>query len=157
MNTDEARRRIEYLNADYAHCIDDDRLEELPDFFTKDSLYKVISRDNFARGMPAGVITCTSRGMLLDRITALRQANVYEPHVYRHLISAVRVTGEADGVWSAEAGYGVIRTMQEGEISVFNSGKYLDRIVEEDGRLKFKERIAVFDSRRIDTLLVIPI
>jgi len=145
MNTDEARRRIEDLNADYAHCIDDDRLEELPDFFTKDCLYKVISRDNFARGM------------LIDRITALRQANVYEPHVYRHLISAVRVTGEADGVWSAEAGYGVIRTMQEGEISVFNSGKYLDRIVEEDGRLKFKERIAVFDSRRIDTLLVIPI
>ncbi len=157
MNADEARRRIEDLNSDYAHCIDDDRLEEWPDFFTEDCFYQVISRDNFARDMPAGLITCTSRGMLIDRITALRQANVFEPHVYRHLISAVRVTGEDDGVWSAEAGYGVIRTMQEGDVCLFNSGKYLDRIVEQDGRLKFSQRIAVFDSRRIDTLLVIPI
>ncbi len=47
--------------------------------------------------------------------------------------------------------------MQEGDISVFSSGKYLDRIVFENDTPKFAERIVVFDSRRIDTLIVIPI
>ncbi len=157
MPSDEARRRIEDLIHDYAHCIDDDRLEEWPDFFTDDCLYQVISRDNHATGMAAGVMTCTSRGMLTDRIMGLRNANIYEPHCYRHLISAIRVTGEDNGVWSAETGYAVIRTMQEGDISVFSSGKYLDRIVFENDAPKFAERIVVFDSRRIDTLIVIPI
>lgn len=157
MNNEQARRRISDRIHDYAHCIDDDRLEDWPDFFTDDCLYQVISRENFAAGMPAGVMTCTSKGMLVDRINSLRNANIYEPHCYRHLISAIRVTDEDGGVWSAQTGYAVIRTMQEGDISVFSSGKYLDRVVFENDTPKFKERIVVFDSRRIDTLIVIPI
>ncbi len=157
MDATTPRRRIEDFIHDCAHCIDDDRLEEWPDFFTDDCFYQVISRENHAAGMAAGVMTCTSRGMLTDRIMSLRNANIYEPHCYRHLISAIRVTGEDNGVWSAETGYAVIRTMQEGDISVFSSGKYLDRIVFENDAPKFVERIVVFDSRRIDTLIVIPI
>ncbi len=157
MDSEQARRRITDLIYDYAHCIDDDRIEEWPDFFTDDCLYQVISRDNLAAGMTAGVMTCTSRAMLTDRIMSLRNANIYEPHCYRHLISAIRVTGEDGGAWSAETGYAVIRTMQEGDISVFSSGKYLDKIVFEEDTPKFAERIVVFDSRRIDTLIVIPI
>ncbi len=157
MNNDEARQRITDLIYDYAHCIDDDLLERWPDFFIDDCLYQVISRDNHAAGMPVGVMTCTSKGMLTDRINSLRNANIYEPHCYRHLISAIRVQGEEGGVWSAQTSYAVIRTMQEGDISVVSSGRYLDRIVVEGDVLKFAERIVVFDSRRIDTLIVIPI
>jgi hypothetical protein len=29
--------------------------------------------------------------------------------------------------------------------------------VEENGRLKFRERLAVLDSRQVDTLLVVPV
>lgn len=157
MEPEEALRRITGLIHDYAHCIDDDRLEDWPGFFTDDCLYRVVSRDNHAAGMAAGVMTCTSKGMLTDRITSLRNANIYEPHCYRHLISAIRVRGGDDGLWSAETSYAVIRTMQEGDISVFSSGKYLDRIVFDGDEPKFRERVVVFDSRRIDTLMVIPI
>jgi len=149
--------RIQALHTDYVHCIDDDRLEQWPDFFTEDCLYRVVSRENFARDMPAGVMTCTSRAMLADRITSLRNANVYEPHCYRHLISAIRVRGAEEGVWSVQTGYAVIRTMQEGDISVFSSGNFLDEIVFESGSPRFRERIVVTDSGRIDTLIVIPI
>jgi anthranilate 1,2-dioxygenase small subunit len=47
--------------------------------------------------------------------------------------------------------------MSEGDMSVFAYGKYIDRIVEQGGGLKFKERSIILESRRIDTLLVIPI
>lgn len=153
----EAQRLIEALNRDYVHAIDDDRLEEWPAFFTGDGRYVITTRENLARGLPVGVMTCESRGMLEDRILALRKANIYEPHVYRHLLSAVRVTGRENGVWRAEAGYAVIRTMQEGDMAIFSAGKYVDKIVIENGAAMFKERVVICDSRRIDTLIVIPL
>lgn len=157
MDAETARRRIEDFIHDYAHCIDDDRLEEWPSFFTRDCRYVIIDRDSYARGMAVGVMNCDSRGMLTDRVTALRDANIYEPHFYRHLISGIRVRGEDGGVWSVQTSYAVIRTMQEGDISVFSSGKYLDRIVFEDDVPYLSERIVVCDSNRIDTLIVIPL
>ena len=35
------RLQIDSLMADYAHCIDEDRLEEWPEFFTSDGIYRV--------------------------------------------------------------------------------------------------------------------
>jgi anthranilate 1,2-dioxygenase small subunit len=157
MTDEERRRRIEDLIHDYAHAIDDDRLEEWPGFFTADCRYLIISRENHAEGRPVGVMTCEGRGMLEDRITALRKANIYEPHRYRHLISAIRLRGMSDGAETVETSYAVLRIMEEGETSLFSSGKYLDRIVFEGGEPKFKERLVVFDSRRVHTLLVIPL
>ncbi len=151
------RARVEALHADYAHAIDTDRLEDWPSLFTEDGLYKVITRENLERGLPVGVVYCKGRGMLTDRITALRTANIYEPHVYCHLGSALRITGRAGGVIEAESNFTVLRTMATGAMSVFACGRYLDRIVERDGTLLLAERVAVLDSRQIDTLLVIPV
>jgi anthranilate 1,2-dioxygenase small subunit len=157
MDHETARRRIEDFIHDCAHCIDDDRLEAWPSFFIADCRYVIIDRDNHAKGMPVGIWTCESRGMLEDRVLSLREANVYEPHRYRHLIGGIRIRGEADGVYSVESSYAVIRTMQGGEVTVFSSGKYLDKVIFEGGAPRFAERIVVCDSGRIDTLIVIPI
>ncbi len=151
------RRRIEDFIHDCAHCIDDDRLEDWPAYFTEDCRYTIIDRDSFERAMPVGIMTCDSRGMLEDRVRGLRDANIYEPHCYRHLISAIRIRGAEDGVYRVETSYAVIRTMQQGDISVFSSGKLLDEIVVGDDRLLFRQRTVVCDSSRIDTLIVIPI
>jgi 3-phenylpropionate/cinnamic acid dioxygenase small subunit len=42
-------------------------------------------------------------------------------------------------------------------MSIFSTGRYLDVIVLEGDQPKLAERLVVFDSRRIETLLVIPI
>ncbi len=47
--------------------------------------------------------------------------------------------------------------MSDGAMSVFAYGKYLDRVADDAGRLRLAERVVVLDSRRIDTLLVIPL
>lgn len=152
------RARIDAFNADYAACIDADRLEEWPRFFTADGVYRVATRENRERGLPLSLIYCAGQGMLADRITALRSANIYEPHVYCHTVAGPRVLGlAAGGGWRAEASFNVVRTMATGAMTMFACGRYLDRIVEHDGALRLAERIVVLDSRRIDTLLVIPI
>lgn len=149
--------RIEALLTEYAHCIDDDRLEEWPELFTQDSTYRVITRENHEQGLPMGLIYCDGRGMLKDRISALRTANIYEPHCYRHAVSAVKIIGEDNGVYHVQSSFTVIRTMHDGDMSVFACGRYLDRIIDQGDALKFAERLVILDSRRIDTLMVIPI
>jgi hypothetical protein len=42
-------------------------------------------------------------------------------------------------------------------MELFATGRYLDRVVEEAGMLKFRERLVVCDSSRFDTLLAIPL
>lgn len=151
------RLRIDSLMADYAHCIDEDRLEEWPDFFTADGLYRVTSRENYDLGLPVNLILCDGTGMFRDRISALRKANIFEPHTYCHMTSSLKILGSDSGGHRTQSNFTIIRTMSEGDMSVFACGKILDHIVEESGALKFKERSVVLESRRIDTLLVIPI
>jgi hypothetical protein len=42
-------------------------------------------------------------------------------------------------------------------MSVFACGRTFDEIVEEQGVLRFRQRLVALDSRQIDTLMVIPI
>lgn len=151
------RHEVEDLIYAYVQCIDDGDLEHWPDFFTDPCVYKVIPRENVDLGLPAAVMFCDSRGMLRDRIVALRKANIYAPHFYRHVVSNVRVLGEADGEIQAQANYVVFQTLLDGETRIYNAGKYVDRIVRVDGALRFREKLCVFDTNRVQTLMVTPI
>jgi len=157
METADIRLRVQDLLARYAHCIDDDRLEQWSDFFTEDARYRVISRENHDRNLPLNLIYCVGWGMLKDRISALRTANIYEPHTYCHIVGAPELIGRRGEAIQTRANFTVMRTMAEGDMSVFTCGKYLDEIVERDGELRFSQRTIVLESRRIDTLLVVPI
>jgi len=149
--------RVARLNADYARAIDDDRLEEWPEFFAEPCLYSITSADNHRRGMPVGIIYADSKGMLKDRVAALREANVYERQSYRHVVGLPAILGERDGAVRAETPFLVVRIMRDGTMALFATGRYLDALVEEAGALRFRERVVVCDSSRIDTLLAIPL
>lgn len=51
----------------------------------------------------------------------------------------------------------MLQTLVDEETKVFQSGRYIDRIVRRDGRLKFKQKSCVFDSVTVPTSLVYPI
>jgi len=150
--------RLASLNAAYAAALDADRLEEWPDFFTEDCLYKVTTAENHRRGLQAGVIYADSRDMLHDRVFALRKANIYEHQSYRHIVGLPAILGQTETAITAEAPFVVVRTMRDGAMAVFAAGRYLDRVREDkDGALRFAERLAICDSPRFDTLLAIPL
>ncbi|MEW4983719.1 MAG: aromatic-ring-hydroxylating dioxygenase subunit beta [Cycloclasticus sp.] len=153
----ELKSEIDALLNEYAQCIDNDELESWPDFFTDECLYRVIPRENHEVGLPTAVMWCDSRGMLQDRITALRHANVYQVQWYRHIISNPVITTEDGETFNVQSNYAVFKTCNDGESTVYNVGRYVDVIVRVNGALKFKERTAIYDTHRITTLMVIPI
>ncbi len=150
------RDEIEGLLGDYAEAIDDGKLEEWPSFFTEHGEYQIITRESHDAGLPIGIMYCGSRGMMEDRVQALRTANIFEPHAYRHLLGRPRWERKDDG-FDVRSNFCVYRIAQDGETVVFATGRYLDRIVEVGGGLRFKSRRVVLDSRRVDILLVLPL
>jgi anthranilate 1,2-dioxygenase small subunit len=151
------RLELEQLYTDYVHCLDADELERWPDFFTDDCFYRITSAENFEAGLPLGLIHATSRNMLKDRISALREANIYEPQRYRHLVSSIRIVEDRGEVLDLITNFLVVRTMQEGDMILFAAGRYVDRVVLDGEDWKFARKEVVLDSRQIDTLLAIPI
>ena len=157
----QARGVIEELLANYVECIDNDRLEDWPDFFTERCLYKIIPWENVSQNLALGWMLCESRGMLHDRVVAHRTANLYAPHRYRHIVGAVRILNCDDRIIEARSNYLVVRTaldtVRYGTSEIYSAGEYQDRVVVESGRARFAEKIVVADTARVDTLLVTPI
>ena len=152
----EVRMQVERLHARYAHALDEDRLEEWPNFFTEDGRYRIATAENEARGLPLPVLYAESRAMLRDRVASLRHANIYEPQRYRHIVSSILIERLDEGHVKSTANFMVIRVMESGDTLLFASGRYLDRILLAEQPL-YEERVVVCDSRRFDTLLAIPL
>ena len=151
------RAAVEDFLIDYAHAIDDDDLEAWPGYFTEDGIYQIITREGFEAGLPLGIMYCEGRGMLEDRISALRTANIFEAHTYCHLLGRPSLARPSPELIQARTNFTVTRTMQDGGGESFAVGKYLDQIVFDGGRPLFRDRRVVIESRRIDILLVIPL
>ncbi|HET8744670.1 MAG TPA: nuclear transport factor 2 family protein [Ramlibacter sp.] len=145
------------FNAAYAQVIDSDRLEQWPSFFTERCSYRITNSDNAREGLPAGIVYADSRAMLEDRVAALREANIYERHRYRHLLGLPFVTSADEHGAVASTPFMVARIMHTGETALFATGEYRDRFERVEGRLLLAERVAVCDSNVTDTLLALPL
>ena len=153
----EVKLGIGELYAAYADCIDDDRLEEWPDFFVDDCRYLITDRQSQEAGYKHGVIYCASKGMLIDRVTSMRRVLMFEAHRYRHLVGPPRILRAEGGIAETNANFFVARIMHSGETTLFATGRYLDRIAIGAEPYRFIERLVVLDSPKIDTLIAIPL
>ena len=148
---------IEQMNKAYARCLDDDRLEDWPDFFLDDGRYLIQSRENRDAGLYGYILYFENRAMMRYRVKSLRVANYYNLHTDRHLIANVDILGVEDGVYDARANYAVIQTDAEGRSGLFSAGEYVDRIVFVEGAPKFAERLVLLDTSNIVGLLAVPL
>lgn len=155
--------RLEMLELQdrYIATLDSDRLEAWPLLFVEDCLYEIIPKENYDQGLPAPVIRCDNRDMLHDRVISLRNANIYQPAIYRHFISGLTIvspgSAAAPDEVEMESSYLVINTSQIGESTVYQTGRYLDQVVRTADGWRFKRKRVVYDTSRIQTLLAIPI
>jgi anthranilate 1,2-dioxygenase small subunit len=149
--------KIQHLLRDYCHALDDGEVDRWTGFFQDDATYQITTRENLANGYPLGIVLCEGRGMMEDRIKALKTANIFEGHTYCHITGPLDVVEQMEDRWAVRSNFSVYRTMYTGEMTLFATGKYLDVVDTSGGQALFAERIVVVDSRRIDTLLVYPI
>ena len=145
------------LLAEYGALIDLAKFDEWLDLFAKECRYQIVPRENFDRGLPAGLVFCDSRAMLEDRIRALREANKYNIHTDRHVIGLPRLLGMDGAELRVEAPFAVFQTDQEGETRLFATGLYRDRLEISGRRLKIRDKLILLDTFAVPTLLATPL
>lgn len=151
------RHELADLENRYIRSIDDDRLEDWPDFFTEDATYEIVPRENVRLGVPAGVMHCFGKPMIRDRVVALRNANLFEAQTYRHFVSGHEIISRVGDRVFSRSNYLVIRTLSDATADVFSVGCYEDEIVRTSEGWRYANKRAVFENARVKTLLALPI
>lgn len=157
METTDALLDVARLHADYAAVLDTGRWNEWPEFFLDECEYKIQPRENFDRGLPLATLYLVSKAMLKDRVYGITETLFHDPYYQRHVCGLPRILKHVGDVLEVEANYAVFRTKPTGESTVFNVGRYIDRIRRTTGGLKFESRTCVFDTELIPNSLIYPI
>ncbi len=150
---------VAYLLAEWAHAIDQNRVEDIAALMRPDGRYTVTSRFNHDRGLPMAIIDAHSAAQLRDRIKSMRLANIYQPQSYRHSISDIQVMGQdAAGLLRVRSNFMVVRTLElMGDSLLFATGVCHDLIDLQGSHPRFAQRRMIYDSRAVETLMVIPL
>jgi 3-phenylpropionate/cinnamic acid dioxygenase small subunit len=148
---------LHQLYARYGALIDAGRFDDWLGLFAAQCTYHIVPRENWEQGLPAGLVFCDSRAVLEDRIRALREANKYNIHSDRHLIGLPLGTGRDGDATLVEAPFAVFQTDQEGETRLFATGLYQDRIVAENGALRFRDKLVLLDTFAVPSLMSTPL
>ncbi len=152
-------RAVESLVYEWARAIDENRVEAIADLLLPNGRYTVTSRFNADRSLPMAIIDCHSAAQLRDRIKSMRIANVYEPHHYRHIVSGVQIVGENEGgALLVRSNFLVVRTMElDGDMKLYAAGQCHDVVAVAADGMRFSSRKFIYDSRVVETLMVIPL
>jgi salicylate 5-hydroxylase small subunit len=145
------------LYADYAAAVDAKEWDKWVDFFTENCEYKVQPRDNYERGFPLATLALLSRGMLQDRAYGIQETLFHDPYYQRHVVGLPRILKAEGALIESEANYSVFRTKLSKETTVFNVGRYLDRVCITPHGMKIESRICIYDSEMIPNSLIYPI
>lgn len=143
--------------ARYARAVDDARFDDWLALFDTECAYHVVPRENLQRGLQLPIVRCRTRDMLVDRIVSLQQANIYNIHTDRHMVSNVVVCADEPGGVEAEADFVVFQTDVEGQSRLFAAGRYRTRLARRDGLLLIREHTAVLDTAAVPTLMATPV
>jgi anthranilate 1,2-dioxygenase small subunit len=155
---DTHHRAVENLIHEWARRIDENQVESICDLLAPNGRYTITSRFNHDRGLPLSIVDAHSAAQLRDRILSMRVANIYEPHHYRHILSGVQIVGGEPQALQVRSNFLVIRTMDlTGETKLFITGQAQDVVDVTGTQPRFVSRRFVYDSRAIETLLVIPL
>ena len=150
---------VSYLLAEWAHAIDDNRVERIAELMREDGRYTVSSRFNVDRGLPLAIIDVHSAAQLRDRIRSMRLANIYQPQHYRHVISSIQIlAGDDHGILAVRSAFAIFRTLASTGDSLFFAGGRCDDLIDVSGpEPRFARRQMIYDSRAVETLMIIPI
>jgi anthranilate 1,2-dioxygenase small subunit len=150
-------RRIERLQLDYVHRIDDDAIESMPEMFTDKCLYRITSRENWLDGSDLGVIRCESPGMLRDRVTAMRHAAMFAPRTIRHILSGTLVDRVDGADIHARTNVAIYQTSADGDTLLLMAAIYRDIVTETPDGLRFREKHLVYDTLRLPDSVICPL
>ena len=114
-------------------------------------------RDDGQLGWPVALLSCESRGMIVDRTTALGKTLYHLPRAQRRIVSGLRVADLDGGGTQVRSSFAVFETLVGECTTVLASGGSRDVVAYEGGVLKFAKRLLILDAALVPNSLVFPL
>jgi anthranilate 1,2-dioxygenase small subunit len=154
----ELRLQVEEFNTEYCATLDAGEIEQWPEFFVDDCIYRVTGRENADANLPVGLVYCEGSDMLHDRALAINRTQMFAPRSMLHVCGNVRVMSvQSNDDFTAQTNFMLLQTLVEGPTTIQLAGRYYDRFARVEGKLKLKERQVVYDTTVIATDVVYPV
>jgi anthranilate 1,2-dioxygenase small subunit len=150
------RAEVEDFYAEYSDLIDNGKLERWPELFAEPCLYRIVSKENYDKGLPLSLMRCESMGMLMDRALASQKLNVYAPRAWRHGITQIRAREDHAAI-AVRANFVIFETLQDEHTRVLCAGRYVDTMVRTEAGLRLREKICIYDAALIPGSIVMPL
>jgi salicylate 5-hydroxylase small subunit len=142
----------------YFEALDENRLEEWPEFFVEDCLYRLIPRENYEAGQGTCIMQGDSKGMLIDRVQAIRSTQVFAPRYCRRFYSGLRLVNRAGPELEVRQNFLAIHTLISHPSKILACAVSHDRLILTDGGdLKLVERTVILDTEMIDNTIIYPL
>jgi anthranilate 1,2-dioxygenase small subunit len=153
----ELRSQLAEFNELYVRCLDENRLDDWPGFFTEDAVYKIVPRENLDAGLPGSLLFFDSNAMRRDRVLCIRDVNIFDIHVSRHFLGAIRIERRGEA-FAMTANFQVLHSDNEGRSSLYATGEYRDLVVRHGPEeFLFQEKIVILDTFTIPSQLAEPL
>jgi len=148
---------VQDLYDEYAKVINDGPLKSWPDLFTESCLYRVVSCENWERGLTSSAMSREGLDLLKKWIADIRKTQARTPRYLRSVVSSITICNIDNDTVRTCVNWAIRPSMLFGLGQALLEGKYLDTLVRVDGQWKFQEKICVFDSDIIPNSIVYPI
>lgn len=148
---------VQALYTECATALDERAFERFLACFASECAYSIHAKENIDRGWPIALVSCPSRGLLVDRVAAIQKSSFIIPRVQRRLVSSVRVVATNDVPIRSQASFAVFETFEGEATTFFVAGRFEDTICREQGELKLARRKCILDSSIVPNSLPFPL
>ena len=121
LNRRDLRLDLEELYAEYVACLDEERFEEWPEFFTDDAIYRIIPRENFEHGLPIATLHLRAKA-ICKTVSSPSGRRRSAPRYMRRLVSNIRILGWQDDRIEVRVNYAAFETLRDELTRVFSVG-----------------------------------
>lgn len=94
--------------------------------------------------------------MLIDRVAGLTGSQMYAPRYYRRFPGPLRIVGQAAEGARVRHNLLMVQTLLDKQSDIVLAGVCHDLVVQNGERLRFRERIVVFDSEMVPNSFIYP-
>ncbi len=153
----EERLLLDDLLQACAAALDEQRYDDWPGFFRDDALYRIVPKNNHDLGLPLALMHCEGRGMMADRVTAIKEAAMIRPRTLRRFVTPGRIVGVRDGLLDVRSNVLLVETLHEQFTRIVLSGVFHDLVERADAGFRLAARLCVYDSLMLPDSIVEPV
>ncbi|MGH7906382.1 MAG: nuclear transport factor 2 family protein [Candidatus Binataceae bacterium] len=135
--------------------LDDFQIESFVNEFTDDGSYRLIPRENYARGLPVHVIDDT-KGRLIYRCKIITEHWHYEQFRETRMLANAMVEFPDEDAAVCKSNMIIYRTDSEGRTGLHLACILEDRLISMEGRWRIKDRLAILESFLPNEAIVVP-